>query len=123
MSDPIEEALSLMVDCAERAAALEALAVLRGESADYSSLRRELRTIYGEGAPRKGESWPAYYLRLIADDRAAAEASVVSLEEVLRAYSAFDDVIDCLSDARREQYRTLQVARAALASSEGEGDA
>ncbi len=54
------------------------------ELADYSSLRRELRTIYGEGAPRKGESWPAYYLRLIADDRAAAEASVVSLKEALR---------------------------------------
>jgi hypothetical protein len=79
MSDPIEEALSLMVDCAERAAALEALAVLRGESADYSSLRRELRTIYGEGQPRKGESWPAYYLRLIADDRAAAYAEVAVL--------------------------------------------
>jgi hypothetical protein len=87
---------------------------LRGENADYSSLRRELRTIYGEGAPRKGESWPAYYLRLIADDRAAAEASVVSLKEALSSIANPLSTGDSPGTMRA-------VARAALASSE-EGD-
>ncbi len=80
------------------------------ELADYSSLRRELRTIYGEGAPRKGESWPAYYLRLIADDRAAAEARLVPLTEALR---------EIREAAGQVSYTEIQeMADDALASSE-----
>jgi hypothetical protein len=61
MSDPIEEALSLLVDCAERAAALEALAVLRGRLAEAHLTVAEL-----------------------VEEAKDAEAENVSLKEALR---------------------------------------
>ena len=39
---------------------------------------------------------------------------IAELEEALRAYAKFNDVIDVLADARRSDYRSLEAARTAF---------
>lgn len=61
-------------------------------------------------------------MQLETEGRVAAGyvEQLVQLKDALRCYRAFDDVIAALSDARREAFRELEIARAGLASQDSE---